>query len=360
MYIVDVKNSLEVSSHRLVESTLDNTTRNTLEYVNLTSRRKNIGFLVDWVLKTFNKGLLGFNQANPAKTKLSLFLFWKILYDITQISEATTNRFEKLIKKFIDASWGIVSINYNKLQSYPGEHIDTDYVDSGACISLCLSKKKIKPLDDCLYMNVFRDKIVFKSRIGLRINEDYLSTILTVKGDYSLIFDENNLVTNDNLISKDTFDTMRTQYTLESPIGLAPIDMSALKIKSAKNRGLILSMMTIDKLVYKHHIIGLESVKNMSSYVYLHNAEIDVYSSVSGEYKDTLYIIDNVVYFRSAFRCEDIGDIFTDILEEYAGEMSFDIYESFFYYKMKQRSIDDLYIQPDGLQFKLELFFATV
>ena len=362
MYTIEVNNSMEITSHRLVESNLDMSSKTLLDQTNLSSKKKYISYLVEWILDAFKKGVVGFNQLNPSRSKISLFLFWKILYDATSLSEATTNKFATYLEKIIAAKWGLVSISYIKMGIDSTDMIvDTDYVDAGAAISLCFACNKVKPLDKCIYMDIFKDKIVFKSRLGLKLNPDFIDTVLSTKGDYPFAINSENFILNESVLDKNNqvFANLNKEGDISSDISLFPIDLSVLKIKSAKTRNSIKSILLNSDLKFKHHLIGLESIKDMTTYSYSHTAEIEIYDKITGEYTDTIYLIDNVVYFKSMFVCTDIGDIFADVGEEYAGEMMYDRFESFFYYKLKQRNISDLFVKAEGLQFKLELFFAT-
>lgn len=163
-------------------------------------------------------------------------------------------------------------------------------------------------------------------------------------------------------ILKDHYGIEDTTHMIKSDISLVPIDVMNLNVSSIRKRKELLKLLQTQEIIFRSHITYGTRLPNVSYVKATHNAEIEIYDKISGSYLDTIFLVDNNVFYLSAFDTK-YGNIFKSEIvnskETYVAETFYDLYTDYLYHTVYDSQNDTPEIQYKGGEvcFKVSAMF---
>ena len=102
------------------------------------------------------------------------------------------------------------------------------------------------------------------------------------------------------------------KVVLDSELSLVPIDFDKLTITSTVTKNSLKNLVRLNKSVIKNHLVTEVTNPSTPYKTPLHTAVIEITNSTTGEYLDTLLIVNNNVMSLSQFNKSKYGDILSD------------------------------------------------
>ena len=102
------------------------------------------------------------------------------------------------------------------------------------------------------------------------------------------------------------------KVVLDSELSLVPIDFDKLTITSTVTKNSLKNLVRLNKSIIKNHLVTEVTNPSTPYKTPLHTAVIEITSSTTGEYLDTLLIVNNNVMSLSQFNKSKYGDILSD------------------------------------------------
>lgn len=115
------------------------------------------------------------------------------------------------------------------------------------------------------------------------------------------------LINNFNLDISD-----KNKVVLDSELSLVPIDFDKLTITSTVTKNSLKNLVKLNKSIIKNHLVTEVTNPSTPYKTPVHTAIIEITNSTTGEYLDTLLIVNNNVMSLSQFNKSKYGDILSD------------------------------------------------
>lgn len=163
-------------------------------------------------------------------------------------------------------------------------------------------------------------------------------------------------------ILKNHYGITDTANMITSDISLVPIDVMNLNISSIRKRKELLKLLQTQEIIFRSHITYGTRLPNVTYVQATHHAEIDIYDKITGIYLDTVFIVDNNVFYLSTFDTK-YGNIFKSEIvngkETYVAETFYDLYTDYLYHTVYDPLSDTPDIQYKGGEvcFKVSAMF---
>ena len=369
---IEVVHSNEEIVFKIEEKKLDNSTKSTMDLIGISDRAFFTKYMTEWITYFFTKKYIFFRQtASSGDTNLPIIMYWKMLSHIANVSNDIAKQANTMFKKIGDKRWKLLSISDKPLvMTESGDIVD---IAAGPSIELAFSFGESSPK---VLVSIFKNKLVYTDSTGTVLSNSDMTSLLSTKTDTGEVIEDAKIkeamaTYSPNIFSKLTSEGLKkylnitdTTGMIDSEKSLAPIDISALKIKSNRMKESLKSLLT-NRVTVTHHNMYFGTLKNVSYYEAIHNAVIEIHDTLTGNLIDRLYIVKNYAIFESSFTSSKYGNLLRDevVNDEniYVGYTVYDPYGDCFYYTVYDKDGTNLNIQKYGsVQFKLSWFLNNI
>ena len=368
---LEVPHSNDAVSFKVEEMKMDTATKGLQDEMNISSKMYFIKYVSSMVTYFFERELIHVAQTSSEPYRVPIFIYWRMLSLLSNVSETVAIKAIKIIHGLVDKGAAITSMQFTPVRVNNGEIINPDY---GSAIELGFSFGTSSPV---VYILIHKDNIVLLDNTRSEITEESFYIILSTNTRSGTLYDESLIVATKKSYEYPSAGKMNAQALLSKlnisgtsgmyksdTLSIAPIDLNVLKVKSSR---MLENLKTLfeNKVTIKMHTVGFRTKKNVTYYEPIHTAVIDIHSRISGELLDTIYIIDNYVFFETSFNTSRYDNILKDETVEgipvYVGNTMYDQYSDSFYYTIFDKDLSNLYIQKYGsVQFRLTWMFANM
>lgn len=369
---IEVPHSNEEIAFKIEEKKLDNSTKSTLDLMSISDRAYFTKYMTEWITYFFKNKYIFFRQvASSGDVQLPIIMYWKMLSHIYNVSNDTAKQATTIFKKIGDKRWKLLSISDKPLvMTDSGDILN---ISTGPAIELAFSFGESVPK---VLISIYKNKITYVDNLGTTLSDTDMSSLLNTKTSTGEVINDDLIkqaftTYSPNIFSKLSSSELKKYLNMTDTVGmidsqktLAPIDISTLKIKSNRMKESLKTLLA-NRVTVTHHNMYFGTLKNVSYYEAIHNAVIEIHSTLTGELIDRLYIVKNYVMFESSFTSSKYGNLLTDEIVNnenvYVGDTIYDPYGDCFYYTVYDKDGTNLNIQKYGsVQFKLSWFLNNI